>query len=133
MRTKQTIYVLSSTLCLLPLISPPLCLCFFSVIFLCQITGDHALTACSVAKECKLISPGVRIFQSHIRSEHLGWPRVEWRDTEEPELHLDPLTLALSQTQIKNMGGEVVYELAVTGPVFKVLQEEVAAAAPGMN
>jgi len=96
-----------------------------------MITGDNPLTACSVARECKLVEPGVRIFQSRLRPAESGWPRVEFVDTEEEELKLDSLTLALPPEQKAALGGTVKYELAVTGPVFKHLQDEVASALPG--
>lgn len=95
-----------------------------------MVSGDHQLTCATVAKECKLVEPGTRIFQSTLVADtnSRDGHRIEWRDTEDETLQLDPLTLRLPQRVLQDSpNGTIRYELAVTGPVFKVLQERHAA------
>lgn len=96
----------------------------------CMITGDNPLTAVTVAKECKLVAPGTRVFQSMLVADasNSTGQRIEWHDTDDETLKLDPLTLRLAphvqQELMKlNHGKPIKYELAVTGPVFKMLQD----------
>src|SRR4051812_45535150 len=62
-----------------------------------MITGDNGLTAVTVAKECKLIEPGARVFQSTIVADKsvVGGQRIEWVDTDDENLKLDPDTLCI--------------------------------------
>jgi cation-transporting ATPase 13A2 len=91
-----------------------------------MVTGDHSLTAVTVAKECKLIAPGVRIFQSTVQpssSSHPSGSEIAWIDTEDDSLRLDPLTLRLPEKVLLEAGGNMEYELAVTGTAWKILSE----------
>lgn len=88
-----------------------------------------------------MVSPGTRVFQSVLISDPAaaGGHRLEWHDTDDPAVQLDPLTLKLPQGLIKNhkhnphsghAAGEMPFELALTGPVFKFLQEMPGSEAP---
>jgi len=93
----------------------------------CMITGDHSLTAVTVAKECQLVDPGTRIFQSALVPDASveGGFRLEWQDTDDEHLKLDPLSLRLPPHVLQDWKGPTPlhYELALTGPAFKLLQE----------
>ena len=76
-----------------------------------MVTGDHVVTALSVASECGLVQSDTRIYQGHLKGEE-----VHWVDTADDSAELDPLTLRpVSVTQPHK------YELAVTGDVFRHL------------
>jgi magnesium-transporting ATPase (P-type) len=99
-----------------------------------MITGDHSLTGVTVAKDCKLVQPGVRIFQSTLVADKAaaGGQRIEWVDTDDESLKLDPLTLRLPQHVLaESADRQLRYELAVTGPAYKLLQEAPDSKEPG--
>ena len=75
-----------------------------------MVTGDHSITAISVAKECGLIADGVRVYQGTVKDGE-----VQWRDSEDDARMLDPLTLRPVNAEPHP------YELAITGDVFRVL------------
>ena len=75
-----------------------------------MVTGDYPVTAISVAKECGLVAAGVRVYQGRLKSGE-----VEWRDSDDDSLALDPLTLRPTSA------APHPYELAMTGDVFRHL------------
>jgi magnesium-transporting ATPase (P-type) len=81
----------------------------------------------TVAKDCSLVDPGTRIFQSALIADAraAGGFRLEWQDTDDETLRLDPLTLRLPASVVREWKGPgpLRYELALTGPAFKLLQE----------
>lgn len=85
-----------------------------------MVTGDHPATGCTVSRDCGLVRPGTRIFLSTLVHD-----QIEWVDIDDETLRLDPVTLALPHRLLaESPDGKVPYELAVTGPVFKKLQED---------
>ena len=74
-----------------------------------MVTGDYPVTAVSVAKECQLVGEGVRIYQGRMNEGE-----VEWRDSDDDSLFLDPVSLRPSSPHGP-------YELAITGDVFRHL------------
>jgi len=96
------------------------------------VTGDTALTAINVSRQCGIVDSTTRIFLAQLVDDVNG-TRIEWRDSnagvsgdgdESMALTLDPHTLAITapagvdKTQIHGK-----YELAITGSVFKHLEE----------
>ena len=76
-----------------------------------MVTGDHVVTALSVANECGLVEAGTHVYQGRLEDEE-----IRWSDTSGGSMQLDPVTLrpaALTQPH--------KYELAVTGDVFRYL------------
>jgi cation-transporting ATPase 13A2 len=92
-----------------------------------MITGDNPLTAVTVAKECKLVEPGTRIFQSTLvaDSNASNGFHIEWHDTDDETLRLDPMSLRIPPQILREWKGTrpIKYELALTGPAFKFLQD----------
>ena len=76
-----------------------------------MVTGDHVVTAVSVANECGLVEADTRIYQGRMNGEE-----IEWADTADESRQLDPLTLRPA-----SVTGPHRYELAVTGDVFRHL------------
>ena len=76
-----------------------------------MVTGDHVVTAVSVANECGLVEAGTHIYQGRLDGEE-----IRWADTSEDSLQLDPLTLRPAAVTRPHK-----YELAVTGDVFRHL------------
>eukprot|EP01027_Heterolobosea_sp_BB2_P010226 GEZU01015029.1.p1 GENE.GEZU01015029.1~~GEZU01015029.1.p1 ORF type:complete len:1111 (+),score=339.90 GEZU01015029.1:130-3333(+) len=77
-----------------------------------MVTGDNALTAISVARECELVGPNRRVFLGDVNA---ATGQLEWRDTDATESMLDPETL------LPKDGYTGKYELAVTGAAFEQL------------
>ncbi len=106
--------------------------CGFSAVSPCFCADP--LTAVPVAKECKLVDPGTRIFQSTLLPDAscASGMRLEWHDTDDENLRLDPLTLRLPSSASREWKGPgpLKFELALTGPAFKLLSESSDADAP---
>ncbi|VEU22976.1 DEKNAAC104048 [Brettanomyces naardenensis] len=89
-------------------------------------TGDNILTAVSVAKECGLVDPADRVYVASFNYDDLretlsgtSIPPIIWSEVDNPDLLLDPTTLApLDINQDDN------YTLAVSGDVFKFVLTE---------
>ncbi|KAI8324645.1 hypothetical protein GQ54DRAFT_249104, partial [Martensiomyces pterosporus] len=110
-------------------------------------TGDNPLTAVSVARECSLIAPGVRVFVPHLRAAPNSKPdspsiadtnryarlaEVAWRESMGHSIALDPVSLvphALDTADPADvqLASELAqtgrYCVAVTGDVFDHLHE----------
>eukprot|EP01135_Chromosphaera_perkinsii_P010889 Nk52_evm16s2273 gene=Nk52_evmTU16s2273 len=96
-----------------------------------MVTGDNALTAVSVARECELISDVSEVFVSEVEIEG-GEPVVNWYHIDDEAWQLDPETLLpykdiacehsasdFSVKLIKHMN----IDLAVTGKAYQILTE----------
>ncbi len=94
-------------------------------------TGDNAVSAVVIARNCGIVEPDVRVFLGDVvvtpASGAGGSPaptlRVAWRDVDDEARMLDPLTLL----PMDGSGG-TPYRLALTGRAFNVLQDEAKAA-----
>ena len=76
-----------------------------------MVTGDHIVTAVSVANECGLVEAGTHVYQARLDSGE-----IQWAHTADSSMQLDPLTLRPA-----SITGAHKYELAVTGDVFRHL------------
>ena len=90
-----------------------------------MVTGDNPLTAVAVAKECGLVSEGTVVYQSQLLKSLRG-EELEWRDTDNANNILDPLTLKPTSAVKPSR-----WELAVTGPAFAHLQAMAKSSARG--
>lgn len=81
-------------------------------------TGDNILTAISVAKECKLVSPNSTIYIPSYE-EGCNETNLIWQDVNDPNNQLDSITLS----PIKSSSQD--YKLAITGDVFRYLLTEI--------
>ncbi|KAJ5661616.1 uncharacterized protein N7477_009232 [Penicillium maclennaniae] len=91
-------------------------------------TGDNILTAISVARECKMISPDEACFMPHMVEAPglVAKTSLIWECVDNPDLRLDPRTLLPLETDSEsdpsipgNTFRERKYCLAVTGDVFR--------------
>ncbi|EIW62465.1 Ca-transporting ATPase [Trametes versicolor FP-101664 SS1] len=95
--------------------------------FACRmITGDNALTAVSVARECGLINPAAHVFSPIFIRGNASSPlsKLEWASMEEPSWKLDDYSLkpltppAQRLVEVEELEAHD-YTLAVTGDVFR--------------
>jgi cation-transporting ATPase 13A2 len=85
-----------------------------------MVTGDNAVTATTVAKECGIVEKAAVVYQSELAPGEGGASCVRWVDVADGSRLLDPDTLA-------PVGGDEPrryqpFELAVTGACFQHLE-----------
>ncbi|KAJ1965507.1 hypothetical protein GGI12_000729 [Dipsacomyces acuminosporus] len=109
-----------------------------------MVTGDSALTAVSVGRECCLIAPGVRVFVSQMGStngppvgdtnKYAGLAGVAWKDSMGSSVVLDPASLVPRAVDPADLAGVQLAEelaqsggycLAVTGDAFRHLHKHI--------
>ncbi|KAG8214021.1 hypothetical protein J3R82DRAFT_10776 [Butyriboletus roseoflavus] len=90
-----------------------------------MITGDNALTAVSVARECSLINPAAHVFTPVFIQGNVTTPlsKLEWSCMDDPPWKLDDYSLRpLAPPNHSVAEDEVAYQdyaLVVTGDVFR--------------
>ncbi|SMN20528.1 similar to Saccharomyces cerevisiae YOR291W YPK9 Vacuolar protein with a possible role in sequestering heavy metals [Maudiozyma saulgeensis] len=76
-------------------------------------TGDNVLTAISVGKECGLIRES-NVYLPYLSDQNEQYP-ILWRELNDPDNMLDPVTLTPKDSDVSN------YTMAVTGDIFRVI------------
>ncbi|KAK9478858.1 hypothetical protein V1514DRAFT_329959 [Lipomyces japonicus] len=89
-------------------------------------TGDNALTAVSVARECGLLNLDVPVFSGYVSSENDCLP--DWVCVDDENLRLDNRTLTplITDQLVRKYSPEAIreYSLVVIGDVFKRIVEQ---------